>query len=61
MWFANLLKKGGVIIGGNPAKIIGETELFKNKNYLKSFSLHGLSLEDRKQKILEDPEKLVKR
>lgn len=54
-------EKGGVIIGGNPAKIIGETELFKNKNYLKSFSLHGISLEDRKQKILEEPEKLVKR
>lgn len=54
-------EKEGCIIGGNPAKIIGESKIFKTQNEVKAFSLHGLSLEDRKRKILTESIKLIEK
>ena len=50
-----------VIIGGNPAKIIGNTDDFIKKYEHSFLALHGLSPEERKNKILEDPNKLINR
>lgn len=51
--------KEGCIIGGNPAKIIGMSQDFLRKNEMNGFSLHGLNLTDRKQRILSELDKLV--
>lgn len=54
-------EREGCIVGGNPARVIGETAVFKNKNITKAFCLHGLSLEERKRKILVETMKLVEK
>lgn len=49
----------GIIIGGNPAKLICKTTDFlekRNSNFLK---LHGLSLRERKSAILQNKEKWI--
>ena len=42
----------GCIVGGNPAKVIGKVDSFleKNKDYF--LNLHGLSFEERKNRVL---------
>ena len=51
----------GVIIGGNPAKIIGNTKIFgeKYKDYI--IDINGLYGEDRKNKILSEEHKFIKK
>lgn len=52
-------EKEGCIIGGNPAKVIGLSKDFLSRNDNNSFSLHGLSLNDRKKRIMLESDKLV--
>lgn len=50
-----------VVVGGNPAKIICSTEDFISKHSEQFYSLHGLSKQQRKEVILNNPEKLIKK
>ena len=50
----------GVIIGGNPAKIIGTVDEFCNEYEGRFYSLHGLDFEQRKNEILSN-NRLIKR
>lgn len=50
-----------VIIGGNPAKVIGSTQDYIMKHKSHFYSLHGLNAEQRKEVINNNPDKLVKR
>lgn len=51
----------GCIIGGNPAKVIGSVEEYMTK-YGKNFmALHGLNSETRKEYILRQTDKLLKK
>lgn len=52
--------ESGVILGGNPAKIIGRVSDFLDKTKSKMMSLHGKSYEDRKNIIL-DSDKYIER
>ena len=49
----------GVIIGGNPAKIIGNVNDFVEKHKRKAFNFKGMSLLQRRIEIANHPEKLV--
>ncbi|MGX7076493.1 acyltransferase [Globicatella sanguinis] len=51
----------GVIIGGNPAKIIGDVNSYINKHNSDYFNFKGMSYIERKEEILRHPEKLIKR
>lgn len=48
-----------LIIGGNPAKIIGKTDDYINKNKPNFFSLHKLSKKNRKKQILSHKKKWI--
>lgn len=56
---AKSFEEGNVIIGGNPAKVLCTIEEFydKHKNHL--MNLHGLSFEERKQRILSEEKERV--
>lgn len=54
------IEESGCIIGGNPAKVIGKTEQFIEKNKDKFLSLHHLCPEERKRRILSS-DKLITR
>lgn len=49
----------GIIIGGNPAKYICKTSDFVNKRYPNFLKLHGLSIENRKNVILQNKDKWI--
>lgn len=49
----------GVIIGGNPAKIIGNVDDFIEKHEGKVFDFKGMSLQQRRIQIDKHPEKLM--
>lgn len=50
-----------VIIGGNPARVIGTWEKFKNKVGSKVFSVHGKPYDEIRKIISESPERLIVR
>ncbi|HJB45125.1 MAG TPA: acyltransferase [Candidatus Mediterraneibacter surreyensis] len=52
-------KKGGVILAGNPAKVIGNIDIFAEKYKEKIICTKHFSLEKRKKTILESREKWV--
>lgn len=54
------INESGIIVGGNPARVIGSVEEFKNKYANYFLSLHGKDKETKKSIILES-EKLVER
>ena len=45
---------GNIIIGGNPARVIGTVDNFIKKNKDNMINLHGLSLNERKKEILKN-------
>lgn len=49
----------GIVIGGNPAKMICRTEDFLNKRKSFFLRLHGLSLAERKRVILQHKDKWI--
>lgn len=53
--------KEGAIVAGNPARIIGESELFGKKNSEKAFNCSGKTRQERRQMILDNEQKLIKR
>lgn len=55
------IKEKGVIIAGNPARVIAKTEDFIKKNSSKFMSLHGMSIEERKNYILNHIDQLVEK
>lgn len=50
---------GGMVIGGNPAKYICGTKDFVDKRNANFLSLHGLSISDRKNVILQNKQKWI--
>lgn len=50
-----------VIIGGNPAKVIGSTQDYIMKHKSHFYSLNGLSEKQREEVINNNQDKLVKR
>jgi acetyltransferase-like isoleucine patch superfamily enzyme len=50
-----------VIIGGNPARVIGKTSLFINNRKTNALRLHALNYNERKKTILQSTNKYVKR
>lgn len=57
------VEREGVIIGGNPAKVIGSTANYYQKIALKktAFNFKGLSYEEKKHLILSNPDKWIER
>lgn len=53
--------KKSKIIAGNPAKIIGDVETFLKKSEDAAFNMKGKSRAERKQTILKNEKKLLKR
>lgn len=54
------IKESGVIIGGNPARIIGTVDRFSEKNKDRILKLSSLPAEEKK-KILLSSDKLISR
>ncbi|MRI84626.1 acyltransferase [Aerococcaceae bacterium WS4759] len=52
-------KQSGVIIAGNPARIIGNVQNYSKKYYKNGFNTAGLSFEEKKRIILENEKKLL--
>lgn len=55
------IKEPGVIVAGVPAKVIGTVEEFCEKYKYNFYCLHGLSFSERKNIILQNSEKLVRK
>lgn len=51
----------GIIIGGNPAKYICKTSDFVNKRHSNFLKLHGLPIANRKNVILQNKDKWIKK
>ena len=52
---------GGVVIGGNPAKLIGTIREMKIKNERYGFNITGLSFDEKKTLLFENEERLIVR
>lgn len=53
--------KENMVIGGNPAKIIGSANSFLKKNIDKGFNTNGLNKKEKKKIILNSKSKLINR
>lgn len=51
----------GIIIGGNPAKVIGNREAYRKKYEKYAFSTKGYSFEQKKELILKNINKLIEK
>lgn len=51
----------GIIIGGNPARYICDTEVFVDKRKSNFLKLHGLPIAERKQVILQNEDKWIRK
>lgn len=51
----------GMVIAGNPAKIIATVQEMKEKNKDKTFDFRGMSMEQRKECIYQNPERWLSR
>lgn len=51
----------GVVIGGNPAKIIGDIETLKEKNQHRKLMTWGMSFDEKKEYLLQNEDLFVKR
>lgn len=53
------IQNEGCIVAGNPGKIIGTIESLKEKNSNKIFNFKGLSSDEKKKLIMDNPEKYL--
>lgn len=54
-------EKSNIIIGGNPAKEIGDWEIFKQKTADSVFKLHGIKGKNAQRIVEEQSDKLISR